>query len=97
MWETLSVLRGSLLGGGVSAGSFMHPGSALVFLPKLFDEASIHEILQLFIGTQTEHFLPAADRVSQFQVLKNSFEQIVEPEHLLFRKDAAKFIGHMVW
>ena len=74
----------------------MNTGSSLVFLADLFDEAAGHEVLKLFIGAQTEHFLPAAHGIPQLEICKNPFEQVVETEHFLLGKNTAKLIGDMV-
>ena len=84
------------MGGGISARRFMHPGSPLVFLANLFNKTAGHEVLELFISAQTEHFLPAAHGIPQLEICKNPLEQVVETENFLFRKDTAKLISDMV-
>ena len=74
----------------------MHTGSSLVFLANLFNKTAGHKVLQLFVCAQTEHFLPAAHGVPQLEICKNPFEQVVETEYFLLRKNTAKLIGDMV-
>lgn len=74
----------------------MNAVSSFIFLTKFLDEAACHEILKLLIGPEAKHFFAAADGVAKFQVLEDAFEQVVETEYFVLRKDDAKFIGYMV-
>ena len=75
----------------------MHAGGAFVFLADLLDKAAGHEVLELLIGTEAEHFLATAYRIANLEVRENPLEQVVEAKYLLFGKDSAKLIGHMIW
>ena len=86
----LSLLR-EPLGGG-----FVNAISSFVFLAKLLDQAAGHEVLKLLIGPEAKHFFATANGVANFQILEDAFEQVVETEDLVFRKDDAKFIGNMI-
>ena len=74
----------------------MHASGSFVFLAEFFNKAAGHEILEFLVGPETEHFLAAAYRIAEFEICENALEEIVEAEHLFFRKDIAKFIGNMV-
>lgn len=74
----------------------MHAGGPFIFLADLFDEAAGHEILELFIGTETKHFFSTADGVADLEIGENALEKVVKAEHLFFRKDITKLIGDMV-
>ncbi len=74
----------------------MHAGRSLIFLAQFFNQTAGDKVLKLLIGTQTEHFLTAAHRISQFQICKNPFEQVVETEDFLFGQNTAKLIGDVV-
>ena len=69
---------------------------SFVLLAEFFDEAAGHEVLKLLIGPEAKHFLAAADGIAEFQVLEDAFEQVVETENLVFRKDDTEFIGNMI-
>ena len=75
----------------------MHASRSLIFFAELFNQAAGHEVLEFFVSAQAKHFFATAYGVSQFKVLKHSFEEIVESEYFFFRKDIAEFIGHVVW
>ncbi len=75
----------------------MNTCGSFVFLTKFFHETAVDEILQFLVRTKAKHFFATAYGISQFKVLKHSFEEIVESEYFLFRKDIAEFIGHVVW
>ena len=96
MKRNRSVLGGRFLGGGVCARCLVDTGSAFVFLAYLFNHAAAHEVLKLLVGAQTEHFLPAAHGVPQFEICKNPLEQIIETEHFFLGENIHKFIGDMV-
>ncbi len=87
---------GGFLGCGVSAGSFMNAGRALVFLADFFDKATGDQVLKLLVGTEPEHFLAAAHCIADLEVCKNSFEQVVETKNFLFRKHTAEFISNVI-
>lgn len=74
----------------------MHAGRSLVFLADFFNQTAGDEVLQLFISTQTEHFLSAAHCIAQLEIRKDPLKQVVETENFLLRKDTAKLIGDMV-
>ena len=74
----------------------MNAVSSFVFLAKFFDQAAGHEVLKLLIGPEAKHFFATANGVANFQILEDAFEQVVETEDLVFRKDDAKFIGNMI-
>lgn len=89
-------MRGSFLSCGVSAGCLMNTGRSLVFLTNLFNKAAGDQVLELFIGTQAEHLFSTAHRIADFEICKNSLEQVVETKHFLLGKHAAKLISDMV-
>ena len=74
----------------------MNAGSSLVFLANLFNKATGDQVLELFISTQTEHFFSAANSIADFQICKNSLEQVVETKYFLFRKDTTELIGDVI-
>lgn len=74
----------------------MNAVSSFVFLAKLLDQSAGNEVLKLLVGTETKHFFATAHGVANFQILEYAFEQVVETEDFVFRKDGAKFIGDMV-
>jgi hypothetical protein len=74
----------------------MNTGCALILLAEFLDEPPVYKVLEFFIGTQTKHFFATANGVANFQILEDAFEQVVETEDLVFRKDDAKFIGNMI-
>ncbi len=74
----------------------MNAGGSLVFLAKLFNEATSDQVLQLFISAQAEHFFSTAHCIANFEICKNSLEQVVETKHFLFRKDTTELISHMI-
>ncbi len=74
----------------------MHPGGSFILLAEFFDKTARHKVLKLFVCTQAEHFLTAANGVANFQIGENALEEIVEAEHLFVGKDIAEFIGDMV-
>ncbi len=74
----------------------MNTGGALVFLADFLDKATSHEVLKLFISTKPEHLFSTADRIANFEVFKNPFEEIIKPEYFLLRKYSHQFIGDMI-
>lgn len=74
----------------------MHASGSLIFLTDFLNEATGHKVLQFFVSTQAEHFLATADGVANFEIGENTFEQIIEAEHLFLGKDVTKLIGDMV-
>ena len=74
----------------------MDTGGSLVFLAEFFHQTAGHEVLEFFVGPETQHFLSSAHRVAQFEICKNTLEQIVEAEYFLLGKDAAELIGDMI-
>jgi hypothetical protein len=85
----------SLLGEPL-AGRFVDPLGALVFLADLLDETASHEVLQLLVSAEAEHFLATADGVAEFQVVKHSFEEVVEAKDLVFRENVAEFVRDVI-
>jgi len=94
--ESSVLLCGSFLGCCISARCFVNAGGSLVFLADLFNEAAGDQVLKLFISTQAEHFFSTAHCIADFEICKNSLEQVVETKHFLFRKDTTELICHMV-
>lgn len=74
----------------------MHPGGALVFLADFFDKAAGHQVLQFFVGPQTEHFFATANGIAYLEVCKNALEKVIKTEYFLFSEHIAKLIGYMV-
>jgi hypothetical protein len=79
------------------AGGILNIFKAAVFFTILFDKTSGHEILKLLVCTETEHFFPAADGISSFQVLINDLKKGVKPEGLFVRKYGDQLISNMIW
>jgi N-acetylglutamate synthase-like GNAT family acetyltransferase len=75
----------------------VNTSGALVFLAEFFNQAAGHEILELFVCTQAEHFLATAHRVADFEIGEYALKEIVEAEYLFFRKDITKLVSDMVW
>ena len=89
-------LRGSFLGCGIGAGSFMHARGAFVFLADLFDQTAGHQVLEFLVSTQAKHLLAAAHRIANLQVVEHSLEQVIEAKHLVFREDVAELIRDVI-
>ncbi len=89
-------LSGGFLGGGVSAGRLMHPGSPLVFLAEFFNQPAGHEILKFFVSAQPQHLLTAAHCITKLEICKNPLEQVIETEHFFLRENIHELIGDVV-
>ena len=70
---------------------------ALILLADFFDDAGLHQILELFIGAQAEHFFPSDGRVSGFQVFMDHEEQRLELERSFRGQHSSKLLRHPIW
>ncbi len=65
-------------------------------LASLGAKASANQTLQFLIRTETEHFLPTAHGIFQFQVIVNQFEELVELKGIPVAKDIYQFVSNMI-
>jgi len=80
-----------------SAGGVLNIFEAAVFLAILLNKSPGNEILKLLVSAEAEHFFPAADGISSFQILINDLKKVVKPEGLFVRKYGDQFISYMIW
>ena len=69
---------------------------AFVFLAGLSHRAAGHEILQLLVSTQAQHFLAAAGRISRAQIFVHDIEELLELERCTAGKHRNQFLGHQI-
>lgn len=67
-----------------------------VLLDVLLHHAAGNEVLEFFIRPQTQHLLPAAHGIPQFQALIDGFEQTVEIIDLRLKKGSYEFVSDMI-
>jgi hypothetical protein len=75
----MPILRGN---GGRESG-----WKTFVFLAGLSHRAAGDKILQLLIGSEAEHFLTAAGRISGTQIFVHDIEELLELERCTPGKD----------
>jgi len=72
------------------------PFQSPVFLAGFLDQTAGHQILQLFISPQTQHFFATAHRIALLEIFEHTFEKIVETKHFILGKHDDQFVGHMI-
>jgi len=71
-------------------------GYTAVFLAGLLDDARLHEILELFVGSQPQHFLAAAGQIPRAEVGMNDVEKRLELQGSLFRENSREFLSDSI-
>ena len=69
---------------------------ALVFLAILFDRTACHEVLQLLVGSQPQHFLAAAGSISRPKVLVHNVKELLELEGRTPREDINQLLSYQI-
>jgi|GEM_PF-3077567 len=80
-----------------SAGRVLNIFKATVFFAILLDKTSGNEILKLLVSAEAEHFFPATNGISSFQILINDHKKGVKPEGLFVREYGDQLISNMIW
>ena len=71
-------------------------GKPLYFLPVFPDHPARHQVLQFFIGTQTQHFFAAARRISRPEVFMEDLEELFKLERSPSGKDRNQLFGNEI-
>ena len=69
---------------------------AFVFLAILLNSTTCHEVLQLLIGSQPQHFLAAAGSISRPKILVHYIEELLELERRALREDSNQLLSYQV-
>ena len=69
---------------------------ALVFLAILFDRTARHEVLQLLVGSQPQHFLAAAGSISRPKILVHDIEELLELERRTPGEDSNQLLSYQI-
>ena len=84
-------------GGGGGQEGCEALGDALVFAASLFHHAGGHEILQLLVGAEAEHFLTAARGVAGFEVGVDDIEERFELKRRLPGEHVGQLFSYAIW
>ena len=90
--------RGSQCGSGGSRRGYggEASGETLILLAIFLHYATCHQVLQLLIGTESEHLLPAARGVTGTEILVDHFKKLLEFERAFRRQNAHQFLSDKV-
>jgi len=69
---------------------------AFVFLAILLNRTTCHEVLELLIGSQPQHFLAATGSISCPKILMHDIEQLLELERGTFGEDRNQLLSYQI-
>src|SRR5882724_8474734 len=72
------------------------PRQSLVFLAVLLDRAACHEILQLLVGSQPQHYLATARSVPGPKIFVHDVEKLLKLERRTPGEDRNQLFSHEV-